>query len=169
MQLGNDFDVFVREASGGLLRTAFLLCGDRGHAEDMLQTALLRTARRWSSAREQPTAYTRRVLVNLAKDRWRDRGRRPVEHGRDTLDPGYDAADAEIVLRHTLLPLVLSLPARQRAVLVLRFLDDLSVEDTAAAMGCSTGTVKSNTHDALARLRTQLGHTPLKEINHADR
>lgn len=171
MQLGDDFDDFVRVASPGLLRTAYLLSGDRGHAEDLLQTALLRTARRWPAASREPTAYARRVLVNLSKDRWRSRGRRPVEHGVVGLEPGYEAADAEIVLRHTLVPLVLSLPARQRAVLALRFFDDLSVEETADALGCSAGTVKSQTHDALNRLRALLADDPiaLKEIDHVDR
>ena len=169
MQLGPDFDDFVRVASPGLLRTAYLLCGDRGHAEDMVQTALLRTARRWSAARGQPTAYTRRVVVNLAKDRWRSRGRRPVEN--EPVEVALDPADAEVVLRHSLLPLVLTLPARQRAVLALRFLDDLSVEETAAGIGCSPGTVKSQTHDALNRLRALLADSPvhLEEIDHVDR
>jgi len=169
MQLGTDFDDFVRVASPGLLRTAFLLCGDRGHAEDMVQTALLRTARRWSTAHAQPVAYARRVLVNLAKDRWRDRARRPLEHESAELELQLEPEDAQIVLRHTLLPLLMSLPARQRAVLTLRYLDDLSVEETAAALGCSGGTVKSQTHDALNRLRTLLAEDTLKEINHADR
>ena len=174
MQLGTDFDAFVRVASPGLLRTAYLLCGDQGHAEDLLQTTLLRTARRWSSAREHPTAYARRVLVNLAKDRWRDRSRRPVELSDTDFDVGRHDEHAQIDLRHTLLPLVLTLPARQRAVLALRFFDDLSVEETALAMGCSTGTVKSQTHAALARLRLLLADNPmsedvLKEIDHADR
>jgi RNA polymerase sigma-70 factor (sigma-E family) len=174
MQLGMDFDAFVRVASPGLLRTAYLLCGDQGHAEDLLQTTLLRTARRWSSAREQPTAYARRVLVNLAKDRWRDRSRRPTE----VVDFGQETAVADapgqIDLRHTLLPLVLTLPARQRAVLALRFFDDLSVEETAQALDCSQGTVKSQTHVALTRLRVLLADNPtfddaFMEIDHADR
>lgn len=171
MQLGADFDDFVRVASPGLLRTAYLLCGDRGHAEDMLQTTLLRTARRWSTARTQPTAYARRVLVNLAKDRWRDRARRPAEHHAAEADVALAPAESQIVLRQTLIPLVLSLPARQRAVLALRFFDDLSVDETADALGCSAGTVKSQTHDALNRLRALLADDPtaLKEIDHVDR
>ena len=171
MQLGPDFDAFVREASPRLLKTAYLLCGDRGHAEDLLQTALLRTARRWSSARTAPTAYARRVLVNLAKDRWRERGRRPVEHHAIEIDTAQDPVEAQIVLRHTLFELVLTLPAKQRAVLALRYLDDLSVAETAAALGCSHGTVKSQTHDALTRLRTLLAGnlTTAKEIDHVDR
>ena len=77
------FDEFVANSADRLVRTAYLLCGDRGHAEDLVQTALLRTARRWRTARQQPEAYARRVVVNLAKDRWRDLARRPAESPMD--------------------------------------------------------------------------------------
>jgi RNA polymerase sigma-70 factor (sigma-E family) len=166
--LGREFDEFVRSASTRLLRVAYLLTGDYGHAEDLLQTALLRTARRWHKARAQPEAYARRVLTNLAKDRWRDRSRRPVEVGR-LLEPGHDSSSGQVLLRHTLLPAVLQLPIRQRAVLVLRYFEDLSVDETAAALGCSAGTVKSQTHHALARLRDLLGEGTLhtEEADHA--
>jgi RNA polymerase sigma-70 factor (sigma-E family) len=166
--LGPDFDDFVRDASTSLLRTAYLLTGDHGHAEDLLQTALLRTARRWRSARAQPEAYARRVVANLAKDRWRDRSRRPREVV-DLAEPGHDGSNGQVTLRHTLLPAVLQLPMRQRAVLVLRYFEDLSIEETSAALDCSVGTVKSQTHHALARLRELLGEEslPTKEIDHA--
>jgi RNA polymerase sigma-70 factor (sigma-E family) len=166
--LGTDFDDFVRESSTSLLRTAYLLTGDYGHAEDMLQTALLRTARRWRAASAQPEGYARRVLANLAKDRWRDRGRRPPETAAAP-DRGHDGATGQVTLRHTLLPAVLQLPMRQRAVLVLRYFEDLSIDETAAALDCSVGTVKSQTHHALNRLRELLGDDALstKEIDHA--
>jgi DNA-directed RNA polymerase specialized sigma24 family protein len=76
---GEDFDAFVAAQSVSLLRTAYLLTGDRGHAEDLLQQVLVRTATRWRVAREAPEAYARRVLANLAKDRWRHLRRRPRE------------------------------------------------------------------------------------------
>jgi RNA polymerase sigma-70 factor (sigma-E family) len=148
-----------------LVRTAYLLTGDRGHAEDMVQTALLRTARRWSSARREPEAYARRVVVNLAKDRWRTLRRRPDEAplDHDVPIPVRDGvADRDQLLRAARL-----LPAGQRAVLVLRYFDDLSVADTAAALGCSTGTVKSQTARALERLRAAL--TSEREMTRADR
>ena len=150
--LGPDFDDFVRDSSTSLLRTAYLLTGDRGHAEDLLQTALLRTARRWRTARAQPEAYARRVLANLAKDRWRDRGRRPVEttHGPE---PGHDGSSGQVMLRHTLLPAVLQLPMHQRAVLVLRYFEDLTEAQAANLLGVGVGTVKSTVRDALAKLR----------------
>ena len=167
--LGPEFDDFVRSASAPLLRLAYLLTGDHGHAEDLVQTALLRTARHWRGARAQPQAYARRVITNLAKDRWRTRSRRPVET-RSGPEPHHDDdPNGQVLLRHTLLPAVLRLPARQRAVLVLRYFEDLSVDETATMLGCSTGTVKSQTHSALARLRDLLGDDipHAKEIDHA--
>jgi RNA polymerase sigma-70 factor (sigma-E family) len=153
-----DFEAFVEHSSDKLLRTAYLLCGDRGHAEDLVQTALLRTARHWPTARRNPGSYTRRVLVNLATDRWRSRARQPSELPLESL-PGARIAriDADVWLdRDALLRATRALPARQRAVLVLRFFDDLSVEETAAALGISTGTVKSQTFRALNALRSAL-------------
>jgi RNA polymerase sigma-70 factor (sigma-E family) len=154
-----EFEEFVRNSSDRLVRTAYLLCGDRGHAEDMTQTALLRTARRWRSARKWPEAYARRVVVNLAKDRWRALSRRPLETGLDVdvpLSAGEPSGPDE-----RLLLAVRTLPEGQQTVLVLRFFNDLSVADTAAALGCSEGTVKSQTARALDRLRTTLIPTEL--------
>jgi len=148
------FEAFVADASGRLMRTAYLLCGDRGHAEDLVQTALFRTARRWRRARQQPEAYARRVVVNLAKDRRRSLGRRvgEVALAAETVDVtalGHD----NLLERDHLLRAVRELPAGQRAVLVLRFFEDLSVAETAAALDCSEGTVKSQTSRALDRIR----------------
>jgi RNA polymerase sigma-70 factor (sigma-E family) len=159
------FEAFVAAASGRLMGTAYLLCGDRGHAEDLVQTALLRTARRWARAQEQPEAYARRVLVNLAKDRWRLLGRRVGEVAVhvDVAEPADDA----VLEREHLLTAVRALSAGQRAVLVLRFLDDLSVAETAAALDCSEGTVKSQTSRALDRIRRVLDQE--KENADADR
>lgn len=156
------FDAFVAGSSDRLLRTAYLLCGDAGHAEDLVQTALMRTARRWRTARELPEAYARRVVVNLAKDRWRQLGRRPVELPLE-VDPSQTETST-LLDRDVLLRAATQLPAGQRAVLVLRYFEDLSVEETAATLGCSTGTVKSQTSRALENLRVAL--TPNKE--HAD-
>src|SRR6478609_5731378 len=153
------FDSFVSGSSDRLLRTAYLLCGDRGHAEDLVQTALLRTARRWRTARQQPEAYARRVVINLAKDRWRSLSRQPAEAALD-VDVAAPADEA-LLDRDVLLRATRQLPPGQQAVLVLRFFDDLSVEETAAALGCSTGTVKSQTSRALGHLRAAL--TPEKE------
>ena len=147
-----DFEEFVRGRSTALLRTAYLLTGDRGHAEDLLQGVLERTARRWSSIAESPEAYVRRALANAATNRWRRR--RPVEvawppqHEPGGVDPAH-----AYVVRDALLRGLLTLPSRQRAVLVLRYFDDLTEAQTADALGCSIGTVKSQASRGLARLR----------------
>jgi RNA polymerase sigma-70 factor (sigma-E family) len=159
------FEAFVADASGRLMGTAYLLCGDRGHAEDLVQTALLRTARGWPRARQQPEAYARRVLVNLAKDRWRLLGRRVGEVA--VQDHVVEPADDAVLERERLLAAIRTLPAGQRAVLALRFLDDLSVAETAAALDCTQGTVKSQTSRALDRIRDVLDQQ--KENADADR
>jgi RNA polymerase sigma-70 factor (sigma-E family) len=156
------FDAFVAGASDRLLRVAYLLCGDRGHAEDIVQTALMRTARHWSSAQEHPEAYARRVVVNLSKDRWRTISRRPAELPLE-IDVAVPATTA-LLDRDALVRATQQLPPGQRAVLVLRYLEDLSVEETATCLGCTTGTVKSQTSRALENLRSAL--IPTQE--HAD-
>jgi RNA polymerase sigma-70 factor (sigma-E family) len=160
-----DFEAFARRSADRLLRTALLLSGDHGHAEDLVQTALLRTARRWSAARRDPDAYARRVVVNLARDRWRLLRRRFGEAPLE-IDVAVPVTDG-LADRELLLAAVRLLPPGQRAVLVLRYFDDLSVADTAAALGCSTGTVKSQTARALDRLRAAL--TSEREKTSADR
>ena len=150
-----------REYVGGRLdqlrRTAYLLCGDWHTADDLVSTALVKLLKHWSrvSAMDNIDAYARRVLMRA----WLDERRRPWrrEHPRAQLPEaaaraGYDVAD-----RMAILALLAELPARRRAVLVLRFFCDLSVEETAEALGCSTGTVKSQTARALEALRTRLG------------
>lgn len=169
------FEAFVERQSTGLLRMAFLLTGDRGHAEDLLQVALLRTARNWSRARAAPEAYARRVLVNLARDRIRRLVSRPREApfppdpaSLGAVDGGYGrVADRRVTIRA-----LAELPIRQRQVIVLRFFEDLSVEQTSDVLGFSTGTVKSYTARALARLRELLADHPQTspmEVPHAQR
>jgi RNA polymerase sigma-70 factor (sigma-E family) len=122
-----------------------------------VSTALVKLLKHWSrvSAMDNIDAYARRVLMRA----WLDERRRPWrrEHPRAQLPEaaaraGYDVAD-----RMAVLALLAELPVRRRAVLVLRFFCDLSVEETAEALGCSTGTVKSQTARALEALRTRLG------------
>jgi len=155
-----DFEAFARAATPRLLRTAYLLVGDVGDAEDLVQTALLRTARRWRSAQGAPTAYARVVLVNLAKDRSRHRARRVGEAPLESMPPAVASVaspEEGVVLRSALVEVTRALPERQRAVLVLRFFEDLPVAEVARILGCSEGTVKSQTHAALARLRELIG------------
>ena len=156
-RLGPDFDEFVRSASGRLLRLAVLLTRERGRAEDLVQTCLVRTAGRWSVARDNPSAYARRVLVNLARNRWRDASRRPAEvSGLSGIDPAEDPADDVIVQRDAMSRLLAELPTGQRTVLALRYFEDLPVAEVAAILGCSQGNVKSQTNRALTTLRALL-------------
>jgi len=162
------FEEFVRAQSPGLLRLAFLLVNDRGYAEDLVQTALLRTALRWHRVLEHPEAYARQVLVNLARDRWRRVKRRVVEQPLNDVvappDPGDHARS--VANQQAVRQAVAALPQRQREVVVLRFFADLSVAETAQTMGITEGTVKSQTHRALLLLRQSLdGSETFQEAN----
>jgi RNA polymerase sigma-70 factor (sigma-E family) len=151
------FREFVLARSAALTRTAYLLTGDRGLAEDLLQSALAKTAVRWPAVRRggDPEAYIRRVLYNEFVSGWRRRQRRPAEsltgapperpHRVDEFDRTLQRLSLERALGQ--------LTTSQRAVVVLRFYEDRSEAQTAELLGCSVGTVKSQTHRALARLR----------------
>jgi RNA polymerase sigma-70 factor (sigma-E family) len=146
------FDAFVTGASPRLLRVAHLLVGDAATAEDLLQDVLERMFVRWSRI-EDPAAYARQSLAHAATNRWRWRLRRPeVPLGRhDQAAPATESSVGSPLMRA-----LSTLPRGQRAVVVLRFFEDLSTEQTAAALGCSVGTVKSQTARALPRLRALL-------------
>lgn len=158
-----EFEAFVTREGRRLLGFAFLLTSNRQDAEDLVQLTLLRAAGRWPAARKHPEGYARTVLVNLARDRWRAR-RRSAESVAADLDgwpaDGHDGMSA-VLDRELLLRTCRLLPVQQRAVLVLRFWEDRSVDETAALLGCSTGTVKSHTHRALTRLRAALQDEPV--------
>ena len=152
-------DDFVGRGSATLLRSAYLLTGDRDLAEDLLQAVLVRVVQRWHVARDAPHAYAHRVLVNLLHDRRRSLRRRVTEAPLDAFDErraqAIDGSDA-LVDRLALASAVQRLPARQREVVVLRFFADLSVAETAAAIAASEGTVKTHTSRALNALRAAL-------------
>jgi RNA polymerase sigma-70 factor (sigma-E family) len=156
------FERFVARSGRTLLRTAWLLTGDQGHAEDILQTVLERTARRWTLLEGEPEAYARRAVVNLATDRWRRERARVTEvplHASltsTTPSPGDDTAIVD--LRGQLLADLRTLPPRQRAVLVLRYFQDLDEAEIAHTLGVSLGTVKSSASRGLARLRELASH-----------
>ncbi len=149
MAEAEEFAEFVAARSGALLRTAYLLTGDHHEAEDLVQTALIKVVPRWGRLRE-PEPYVRRVLVNESISRWRRRRWREttVPEVHDVVVPGHDV-DQQLVLRQALGRLA----PRQRAVIVLRYFDDLTEAQAAETLGISVGTVKSQTRDALARLR----------------
>jgi RNA polymerase sigma-70 factor (sigma-E family) len=153
-----EFSAFVARDGGQLLGFAFLLTGNRHDAEDLAQQALLRAAAHWAAARQSPARYSRTVLLNLVRDRWRAWQRQPAE--TLSVDPAALPSASDVAAaaldRQVLLHACRLLPQQQRAVLVLRFWEDRSVEETAAVLGCTAGTVKSQTHRALARLRAAL-------------
>jgi RNA polymerase sigma-70 factor (sigma-E family) len=156
------FEDFVHARGGSLFRTALLLTGqDRAEAEDLLQLALERACRHWPRIcrLDEPERYIRKILANAAADRWRRLARRR-EQPFSADDPGPVAPDhaARVADRDYLLRALAGLPPRQRAVLVLRYFEDLSEAETAQLLGCSAGTVKSHATQVLARLR-QAAHS----------
>lgn len=153
-----DFTDFVTHRAGALLRTAYLLCGgDRDAAEDLLQEVLERAYPRWRRIRESPEAYVRASLANAAANRWRHRSRRvaeiPLEDAPPLPRPGHEQ---RIVDEDQVVRALRQLPPRMRAVLVLRFFDDMSEAQIAKALRCGKGSVKSQTSRGLARLRELL-------------
>ena len=156
------FREFVQARSQSLLRTAWMLTGDQALTEDLMQTALARTSPHWKrvSSAGTPEAYVRTVMVrhNAA---WRAR---LWKRERPTRDPGDEGATPLAVDDHAraedrvvLADALASLPVRQRKAVVLRFFDDLSVEEVAQIMNCSPGTVKSQTARGLVKMGGALG------------
>ncbi|MER5638752.1 SigE family RNA polymerase sigma factor [Kitasatospora sp. NPDC002227] len=159
-----DFREFAAARGRHLVRTAYLLTGGDGHlAEDLAQEALGRVYDRWRriSAMENPAGYAQTVLVNAFMSYRRKRSN--TEHVTDTFTDAA-AHDPDPALRVTLLRALGRLPARDRAVLVLRFWEDRSVEETAAALHLSSTAVRSRSSRALARLREELGTETLSEL-----
>jgi RNA polymerase sigma-70 factor (sigma-E family) len=150
------FQLFVRQQWGPLLRTAYLLTGDRTTAEDLVQSALEKTHRRWDRIlrRDAPEIYVRRVMINTATSWWRRR--RPLEVPLLASDVAA-APDpyAQVEQRQQLVAALRQLPPRTQAVLVLRYLEDRSEAEAARILGCSIGSVKSQASRGLARLRAQ--------------
>jgi RNA polymerase sigma-70 factor (sigma-E family) len=146
------FDAFARGRMRELLRFAHVLTGDPHRAADLVQDALERTLLSWHRVerKDDPEAYVRRAIVNRHISLWRRTRRERLV--AETPEGAYDdrrGRDDELWAA------LAALPPRQRAVIVLRFYEDLTEADTAAALGCSVGTVKSQAHKALTRLRAQ--------------
>ncbi len=147
-----DFDDFVAARSGQLLRTAYLLTRDRALAEDLLRTALTKAWFSWVRISGDPEPYVRKILVNTYASWWRRkwRGEQPTEVLPET-GHGEHAGGTET--SQDLWVALGRLPRRQRAVVVLRYFEDLSEVETARLLDCSVGTVKSQASKALAKLR----------------
>jgi RNA polymerase sigma-70 factor (sigma-E family) len=146
------FDDFVRAESGALIRSAYLLTGDRHHAEDLVQTVLARVVPRWHKI-DDPGAYVNRALYTQFVSWWRRRRIRVVETLIADVPERPAPIGPELELSLVLRQALGRLTPRQRAVLVLRFYEDHSEAETAARLGCRVGTVKSQTRHALERLR----------------
>ncbi len=152
----DSFREFVRLRLAPLSRVAYLLTGDHFAAEDLLQSALIKLAGRWKHlARDgHPEAYLRKVLYHEHISAWRRRRARPeVSTERLPEHPARLDEASTVVSRVALRAALTRLTRKQRAVLVLRYFEDLSEADTAKALGCSVGNVKSQTSYALGRLR----------------
>ena len=146
--MSTTFEEFVAARSSALLRTAYLLTRDHGLAEDLLQTALTKAYLHWSRIETSPEAYVRKVLVNTYSSWWRRkwRGETPTEELPESAT--QDRADTT-----DLWEAMGRLPHRMRAVIVLRYFEDLTEAQAADLLGVSVGTVKSQTSKALAKLR----------------
>lgn len=156
MATPDDFEEFVAARYAALLRTAYLLTGHRADAEDLLQTALARCVPAWGRVSGDPEPYVRTVLVRENVSRWRRRRWREVS--TDLVDDGLAGGvdDPSVADRVTLVRALEQLPPRQRTAVVLRHVEGLPEREVATAMGCSVGTVKSQTHAGLRRLRQLL-------------
>lgn len=146
-----DFDEFVNARSTRLLRTAYLLTHDHALAEDLLQTALTKAWFAWSRIESDPEPYVRKILVNTYASWWRRRWNGEYAHADPPEPEPLHGADPD--QQQDLWTAMGRLPRRQRAVIVLRFVEDLSEAETARVLGVSNGTVKSQTSKALAKLR----------------
>jgi RNA polymerase sigma-70 factor (sigma-E family) len=160
------FDGVVAARGQRLQRTAYLLTGDWALAEDLLQTALARAYPRWRWIEgDDPEAYVRKILVNTWSSWWRRRWRgevptetlpdRPARSGHSSGDDEYDAVDRRDALESALA----RLPKRQRAVVVLRYHDDLTEAQVASLLGISVGTVKSQASKAFRSMRSDTALT----------
>jgi RNA polymerase sigma-70 factor (sigma-E family) len=161
-----EFTEFVVNRSHALLRAAFALTGDRHAAEDLVQQALAKAFLRWRRIEGEVEPYVRRILYHDSATRWRRRTSRPETSMPQPPDvtlvnDGSEDTHLRLLIRRALL----DLPPRQRAVLVLRYLEDRSVEETAEILGCRPGTVASQTSRALAKLRGLVPQAALLEMN----
>ena len=157
-----EFREFIRNRASPLHQSAYLLCGDWHLAHDLVQDTLVKAYQHWPRVRQadSPDAYVRRILLNEARGRWRRRERAvPVPRFPEGREPAAPDAADEIARRSGLQQALLALPLRQRATVILRYMEGMSERETAAVLGCSEGTVKSQSARALGTLRTFLDRT----------
>jgi RNA polymerase sigma-70 factor (sigma-E family) len=154
-----EFCAYVAARQHALLRTAYLLTGDQHNAEDLVQTALAKAYLAWGKLHDssQPEAYIRKIMVNEYASWWRRPWRRNERPTGDLPERPGAERQASFDERDAMWQLVSALPPRQRATVVLRYYEDLSEAETAQVLGCSVGTVKSQTNRAIAQLRQRVG------------
>jgi RNA polymerase sigma-70 factor (sigma-E family) len=165
-----EFAAYMAARQPSLLRTAYLLTGDRHTAEDLVQTAFAKLYLSWDRVqrREVVDGYVRRILVNEHTSLWRRAWKRrevttgspPEQHGLDRVDDGESAA---------VWAFVQTLPPKQRAVIVLRYYEDLSEAEAAQVLGISVGTVKSQASRAIAAMRSRIHEQPALADREEDR
>ena len=151
-----EFAEFAAARSGVLIRLAYVLTGDQHAAEDLLQTALTRAAARWEHIHTDPEACLRQIMHREQISGWRRRARHreiPVADLPEREAAALPDAETRLALQEALR----ALPAGKRAVLVLRYLEDLPEAQVASILGCSVGTVRSQTRKAITQLRPVLG------------
>jgi RNA polymerase sigma-70 factor (sigma-E family) len=154
----DDFAAYAHTRQQHLYRTAYLLCGDPDRAQDLVQTTLVSLLRSWRRARlaENPDAYAKKVLVRAFLAERRKLRREADLHAYAAHGAATERDDGP-ELRIVVLEALRALPPKPRAMVILRYWEDLSVEETAAVLGCSTGNVKSQCSRSLAKLRAVLG------------
>lgn len=150
------FTEFAVASRARLRRTAYLMCGDWDRARDHVQEALVRVYVRWPKLQRQggELAYARRAVASVVIDESRRRSSRELPADPDVGRPSTEDVAAAVTDRAALMAALAGLPPRQRACVVLRYFEELDVRETAAALGCSEGTVKSQTSRALTALRS---------------
>jgi RNA polymerase sigma-70 factor (sigma-E family) len=155
-----EFREFVRNRGTPLHQSAYLLCGDWHLADDVVQDTLIKAYQHWKRVQhaDNPESYVRRILINEVRGRWRRR-ERSMPVAEFASEPVVaDPSDA-VARRDGLLRALLTLPLRQRATVVLRYLEGMSERETAATLGCSEGTVKSQSSRALTNLKSFFNRT----------
>jgi RNA polymerase sigma-70 factor (sigma-E family) len=157
------YAALVGDSAPALLRLAVMLAGSREDGEDLLQSSLLRAARHGEriAAMDAPTAYLRTVIVHEHASRGRRRSRRVREVGAvDMPDPAVASRDEAVVLRDQIWRWLATLSAQQRAVLVLRYYEDIADAEIASILGCPESTVRSHARRGLTALRAHLADQP---------
>jgi RNA polymerase sigma-70 factor (sigma-E family) len=171
-ELEQSFAAFVRDHGERHLRVAVLLTGDWHAAEDLVQASLIKLYRAWPRVElidGDPDAYLRRVIVNTYRSWWRTRWRREMPLAElPERAAGDDTADRR-ALALLIRQVLAELPRKQRAVVVLRYLEDLPVAEVASLLGCSASSVKTHAHRGLRTLRAKLGENGLPQGNSTSR